>query len=190
MTDTSASGRYDRIPPPLDLGRSSESCMSYLWAMFKNHKDYDPKSGDFPETDEGVRYACGLPIPEFQRDLCWDHEQEIAFIESAWIGITLGSYTHHYLDWGEGGKPKRFSGWVIDGQQRLTTIERYWRDEFKVFDLYYSELRPIEQRRFMSIKFVHYESRLDNEEAIRDLYNRLAFGGTPHAPDEKALRPR
>ena len=64
------------------------------------------------------------------------------------------------MDWGEGGVAKKFSGWLVDGQQRLTTIERYWEDQFPVFGLFWSELTKPECRRYTGVKFGHYESEL------------------------------
>lgn len=176
----------ERIPLPLDQGRHSESCMSYLYHHYQEHLRLLRSESDPLMTVEAERYACGFPLPEFQRDLCWTREQEVAFIESAWLELPLGSFCHHDLDFGSGGAPVEYSGWLVDGQQRLTTIQRYWDDEFAVFGLYFSELTKPERRRFMSIRFAHYELQLWEENAIRELYNRMAFGGVPHKESERA----
>lgn len=175
-----------RIPPAIDQGKRSESCMSYLhhhYTEFVKLRD----EGKNLVTDTAERYVCGFPVPAFQRGLVWTQEQNVAFIESAWLGIPLGTYNTHAMDWeGNEAEAKHFSGWLIDGQQRLTAIEGYWNDKFKVFGLLWSELTVQEKRRFTSIKFSYFESSLWDEALIRDLYNRMAFGGTPHKIEEMA----
>lgn len=185
MTNVEENPNPDRMPAPMDQGKSSESVMGYLHQMYREHHDLIAR-GEPSLTDSALRYACGLPVPDFQRELVWTRDQEVAFIESAWLGIPLGTFNHHAMDWKQNGVAKTFSGWLIDGQQRITTIERYWNDEFPVFGLFWSELTRREVRRFMSIKFPHFESDLWDEAQIRDLYNRLAFGGTPHKASDRA----
>jgi hypothetical protein len=159
--------------------------MHYLWHHMHEFEELRA-SGDNLITDSSDRYACGFPLPTFQRSLCWTPEQESRFIESAWLKLPIGSFTVHAMDWGKGGKAVGKSGWLIDGQQRLTTLERYWKDAFPVFGLYYSELNGAEQRRFKSIKFPHFIVDLWDEDKIRDLYDRLAFGGTAHSETDRA----
>ncbi|MFA0809343.1 DUF262 domain-containing protein [Microbulbifer epialgicus] len=179
-------GEKNRIPKPIDQGKHCESGIYYLWDNYKKFNRLI-RSGDEPLlTVESDRYVCGLPLPSFQRTFCWSEAQQVAFIESAWLGLHLGTFTHHHIDWEIDGTPKPFSGWVIDGQQRLTSVQNYLEDKFKIFNLYFSELNKIERSRFMRIKFAHYEAKLSNELQIRNLYNRLAFGGTAHKAHEKA----
>lgn len=178
--------RYARIPAPIDHGRHCESLMSYLWHNYTEHNKLLLSAEDYMLTVGAERYACGFPLPPFQRELCWTQEQEVAFIESAWMELPLGTYTHCHIDWETDGKPVEFSGWLVDGQQRLTTLQRYWEDVFPVYGLRFSELDTGERRRFMNIKFCHFEISSPNEARIRDLYNRMAFGGTQHSEAERA----
>lgn len=174
-----------RIPPQLDVGKTSESCISYLHYMYEaQQKCID--NGEALITDCAARYVCGLPVPDFQRPLVWTPHQNIAFIESAWLGISLGTYSHHAIRYQDLGKATHFSGWLIDGQQRLNAIEQYWNDKFSVFGLKWSELTNPEKRRFMSVKFVHHEPDLWSDAKIREAYNRNNFGGTAHNENERA----
>ena len=177
-----------RIPDEIDKGRHCESDMDYLWHHYAGFKKLVKQKNEPLLTVESNRYALGFPLPPFQRELKWTRHQEVAFIESAWLGLPLESYTHHALDWDwdREGRAKPYSGWLVDGQQRLTTIERYWEGQFKVFDLYFSELTRSERIRFMRTKFTHYECAIWDEAIIRDLYNRRNLGGTPHTADERA----
>jgi len=175
-----------RIPPVIDQGKHQESCMSYIYHHWREYKSIIKDGVEPLVTDNAERFACGFPLPEFQRSNVWTRDQEVAFIENAWRGIPLGTFTHHALDWEDGGRAKPFSGWLIDGQQRLTTIQLYWSDAFPAFGLYWSELTKAEVRRFMNIKFTHYEPELWDENEIRKLYNVMAFGGTQHKESERA----
>ncbi len=174
-----------RIPERMDFGKTFDSTIEFLWHHYQKHLD-NAVTGEAPLFDVSHRYACGFPVPAFQRQLVWSIDQKIKFIESLWLGLSPSTYTVHEYDYEAGGKAKRFSGWLIDGQQRLTTIQEYWENGFAVFGLLYSELTDREKRRFRSIKFAHTEPALWDELKIRDLYNRMAFGGVPHKPEERA----
>jgi hypothetical protein len=173
-----------RIPNVIDTGKKIESCIDALWMNYREHLAMKPN--DLPMYYTSERYACGYPIPSFQRELVWTMAQKTAFIESIWLGLYPGTYCIHRADWMKGGQPQKFSGWLIDGQQRLSTIQEYWEDGFKVFGLFWSELTAQEVRRFKSAKFTHQEIAVWDETKIRDLYNRMAFGGTPHRPEQVA----
>ncbi|WP_415913432.1 DUF262 domain-containing protein [Neptuniibacter sp. QD37_11] len=174
-----------RIPAKIDIGTYRDSDFDYIFHHWEKHQE-EIKSGEPLSTDSAERYVCGYPIPSFQRDLCWTLEQEVRFIESCWLSGDVGTFTAHKCDWHSDASAMPFSGWLIDGQQRLTSVERYWCDEFKVFGLYWSELTRLEQIRFKRVKFAHYESSLWDEAKIRNLYNLKAYGGTPHRPEERA----
>lgn len=115
-----------RIPNVIDTGKTVESCVESLWCNFRQHVDRRP--ADLPLHDNASRYACGYPVPSFQRQLVWTMAQKVAFVESLWLGIYPGTYCIHESDWSRDGTPVPFSGWLVDGQQRLTCIEQYWND--------------------------------------------------------------
>lgn len=173
-----------RIPKEIDTGRKIESCIDALWHNYQERKAQQPTAIHMYDT--ASRYACGYPIPYFQRELVWTQAQKVAFIESLWLGLYPGTYCIHRADWHKGGTPRQFSGWLIDGQQRLSAIQEYWDGLFPVFGLYWAELTPQEVRRFKGIKFTHQEVAVWDEEQIKDLYNRMAFGGTAHRSEEAA----
>ena len=101
---------------------------------------------------ETGREAMGYPLPDFQRPVEWTDNQCIRFIESAWLGFNLGVFVVNKEDWDEQG-PKRFSGCLIDGQQRITAVNRYLQGAFHVFGAYWSELSKHDQRRFLRTSF-------------------------------------
>lgn len=149
--------------------------------MLKNRKDQILDDCDFWGIDES-RYLLGYVIPPFQRPLVWTVEQQVKFIESAWLGFHLGTYVVNRLD--AEGHP--MSHVLIDGLQRLTTIKAYIEDKFPVFNHYFSELPPNDQGLFRRIPFTCQAVNLRDETVIRDVYNRLNFGGTPHTEDQRA----
>lgn len=177
-----------RIPERLDQGKFSDSTINALHHNYLDHLRLIGE-GKTLTTDTADRYVCGYPVPSFQRDHVWSRDQEISFIGSVWLGIPIGTYNIHESKWDSvdgNTKAVKYSGWVIDGQQRLTALENYWNNQFPVFDLFWKDLTPPETRRFLMTKFGFFESSLWDEVLIRALYNRMAFGGTPHKPEDRA----
>jgi hypothetical protein len=77
----------------------------------------------------------------------------------------------------------RFDQWLLDGQQRVGAVLAYMADEFPVMGHRFSELTDIDHRRWdMSVSFPCRITNLQDEAALRDVYDRLAYGGTPHKP--------
>lgn len=175
----------DRIPKPKNVGKHHESTVYSLWNNLKTTREIasSPEPSLYIPSE---RHACGYPLPNFQRAHKWSQEMSIKFIESIWLQLNIGTYMFHEADWESNGKPKPFSGWLIDGQQRLSAIEAYWNDEFRVFGLLWSELKPNEVRRFHSTKFPCVEISVYDEQEIRELYNMLNFGGIKHEESERA----
>jgi len=136
---------------------------------------------------ESGREVMGFPLPDFQRPVVWTDEQCIRFIESAWLGFHLGVFVVNREDWDDHG-PKRFSGCLVDGQQRLTAVARYLQDAFPVFGARWSALSKREQRRFRRTTFASAEVDIWDEGELRDLYDRLNFGGTPHTDEQRAVK--
>jgi len=140
------------------------------------------RTADHPAT----RYVMGMPLPPWQRGLVWNEQQQRRFIESAWLGMHLGMVVingrRHTAD--DGLHP--LSGLLLDGQQRLAAIDAYVRSRFAVSGHYWRDLAPHERARFARTPFTRCEVSLWDEARLRDLYDRMNFGGTPHAPHERA----
>ena len=116
-------------------------------------------------------------IPDFQRPLVWTTEQKILFIESMVGRLPIGEYTVHRT------KDSKYE--VLDGQQRWNAIFSYMADEFPVNGYLWSELNDRSKAHFEDSPFAYrLVERLTEEEKI-DVYNRLAYGGTPHEPITK-----
>jgi hypothetical protein len=70
----------------------------------------------------------------------------------------------------------------------LNALLCYWQNEFPVFDEYWNDTIKDDrmQRRFESIAFARSVTHVEDEHTLRELYNRLNFGGTPHTDTQKA----
>ena len=152
------------IPPKIRLGQHYNKTIACITR--------------FNEKQHG--YILGFKIPDFQRSLVWSQEQKIKLIESLWIGIPIGTYTvNEFYD-------SEYDLIIIDGQQRLNAIESYIYDDFKIYNMLYSELPIIDKRRFNNSLFPQYVTNSDDIEYLKNYYNLMNFGGTAHKESERA----
>ena len=152
------------IPPKINLGQHYNKTIACIMRGIKKQDGY----------------VLGFKIPDFQRPLVWTLEQKIKLIESLWVGIAIGSYTVNEFYGSE------YDLIIIDGQQRLNAIESYINDDFKVYDMLYSELTIIDKRRFDNNLFPRYVTNSDDIEYLKNYYNLMNFGGTAHKESERA----
>lgn len=169
-----------QLPETINIG-TSFNCVIDACIMRLRNLQEDP--GGVLKAD---RYAMGAPLPEWQREACWTQEQQILLIESIWIGLPIGFYVINKQDEDSSGSPHPLSGILIDGQQRMLAIETYLKDGFRVYGAYWSEVPVTKQRDFRQTHFPLYETNIWDETQLRDLYNRLNFGGVAHREDQKA----
>lgn len=127
---------------------------------------------------EGERVLGAFVLPPFQRPPVWTPEQQVRFIESCWLGLPIGVYVVNMADYGS-----PYDLWLIDGQQRITAILDYMAGKFPVYGKLYSELPVVDHRTWeFSRVFTCLETKIENEAELREVYDRLAYGGTPHEP--------
>jgi hypothetical protein len=166
-----------RIPPRVDLGKSMASTMAHCVMMRREH-DLNPKS----LNPHGLRTVMGFCLPTWQRGFVWTEQQNISFIESAWRGVTIGTYTYNQTD-----SIHPLDNILIDGQQRMRAIQDYMDDKFKVFGWLFSELTTPDMRRWMmAVSFPCFITNTTDEKYLREYYNLMNFGGTAHGPNERA----
>ena len=149
---------------------------------------------------DGQNWLAGYIIPPFQRPLVWNEGRMIKFIESAVLGLHLGTWCYNRATNApiekvrmDDGRVREFyhytDRWIIDGQQRLTALDRFFDDAFPVFGSRWSEVDRLVQRRFLNnTSFSAYETKIYDEQELRVLYDRLNFGGVPHTPDQRATK--
>lgn len=128
----------------------------------------------------------GLPLPPWQRGLVWSTTQQQRFIESAWLGLHLGMVVVNGVRHSKRGTLHPLSGLLLDGQQRLAAIEAYLDSRFAVSGHYWHQLAAHERARFARTPFTRCEVSVWDEARLRDLYDRMNFGGTAHTPDQRA----
>jgi hypothetical protein len=165
------------MPAKIDLGRPFMGTMGSPISQLTAWKD-DPES----ENPTGRRTIMGYVIPDWQRPLVWDESQMISFIESAWRGLPLGTYTYN-RDYA--GSP--YDNLLIDGQQRLYALQCYLEDKFEVFGYRWSEITAVDRRFFSySTPFSSYIMDSSDEKILREYYTLMNFGGTTHTEDQRA----
>lgn len=167
-----------KMPRRAFYAESSPTTIDKLWHQFKNQ----PKS-DYPWAD---KFVCGFPLPDFQRGSVWTERMSISFMESIWLGYDTGFYMLSGYEVNNDGTLFKYSDCVIDGQQRLTAIEKYWNDEFPVFGYLWSEITDTDRWGFRQTGFGHKLINSLDEQFLRDTYNRLNFSGVAHENSERA----
>jgi hypothetical protein len=132
------------------------------------------------EIDSLVRtYIISFGVdfnPSYQRGLVWSNEDEEKLIESIFARVDIGKFVFIHL-----GYSSDIMYEVLDGKQRLTTLYRYFTDEFKYKGYYYSEL-PLKYKHIfggtaVAVAVTNKESL--KEEDILNYFLRLNTTGKP-----------
>jgi len=112
--------------------------------------------------------------PDFQRKFVWTHEHQEAFIDTILSGLP---FPEIYVCEGEIDVQKlRTTRWVIDGQQRLTTIRNYIEDKFtnplsKIIT--YNDLRLDQKQEFLSYQIVMRDLGKVDDDMTREIFRRI-----------------
>ena len=72
------------------------------------------------------RRVLGFRLPDWQREHVWTEAQNIRFIESVYMGASIGSFMLNCTE------ALDHDLILLDGQQRLTAIELYVGDAFPI----------------------------------------------------------
>ena len=168
-----------RFPVRQFFGQSMQtqlSAMQLQWERLDGHLD---------EIGYDGRRVLGYRLPRWQRREKWSDDQCIRFLESVWSGVGIGSFMVNFSD------NEDLHMILLDGQQRLRAIERYWAGELMVpgadgHTYFWTDLTEREQAHFLRIPFPWFESNYKTEEQMIEAYNRHNFGGTAHTPEERA----
>lgn len=174
MTDQS------RIPKRLFYGDSMNSMMSTVYQQWKIQNDI------LDEMGFSGRRVLGYKLPDWQRPSCWTDEQSVRFIQSVFLGIGLGQFMVNNTD-----NDSSLDMILVDGQQRLRAVERYWLGEFAVpgedGNAYlWTELTGNEHAHFFRMTFPWINTQYRTEAAAKEAYNLLNFGGTAHTENQRA----
>lgn len=167
------------LPAPILDGCNRAYSISGLW-------EGTPANPSTPSE----RRILNLVLPTWQRPVRWSDAQQIRFIEGIFLGFGTGIYVVNGRDYENDGTDKPMSGWLLDGQQRITAIARFKAGEIAVFGgVRYPDMgRPEQLRRFDNVVFPCIELEYTADEAkLMQLYHRLNFSGTAHTTEDLAL---
>jgi hypothetical protein len=130
------------------------------------------------ETDKAELF-----IPDYQRELVWSEEQQGRFIESIFLNLPIPYL--YVADVHSGENEGRLE--IVDGSQRIRTLVRFLSNEFKLSglkmltalnDFYFKDFPMPRQLRFRRKTMRMIELMEVDEEARRQLFDRLNSGGT------------
>lgn len=124
----------------------------------------------------GERYIGAFILPAFQRPMVWTTAQKVRLIESLYMGLPIGALVYNQTQ-----RISPCDRWLLDGQQRVTAITEWMRGDLLVNGWRYPDLPLIERRHFERIGCAVIETRIETEAGCRDIYERLAYGGTAHS---------
>lgn len=153
---------------------------------------YDPTKADIdiredPQTVYELverKWARGLiEMPDFQRKFVWKPIQQSLFIESILLNFPLPPL---YINKNLKGKYV-----VVDGRQRITTLRRFLKNEFRLEGL--KAFPGLNGKNFEDLKLIDstYQSKIEDKkllvyliqptvplEMVYDIFNRINTGGT------------
>lgn len=138
--------------------------------------------------NKSLRTVLGYVIPKWQRGLEWSDEQCERFIRSVYAGVYLGMFIYNDSI----SEAPHLNGILVDGQQRLYTIERYISGNLAVEGrdgkkYRWTELDPEDQAHFKRMTMGFEVVRIKDEQDLVDLYNVFNYGGTAHKESQRAV---
>jgi hypothetical protein len=144
------------------------------------HTSVDLLDGKLDDENWSGRRVLGYRIPVWQRPEVWTDDQCSSFIESIYLGANIGAFMYNsYM-----GQPS-IDHVILDGQQRLRSLERYWNNEIPAHGedgkpYLWSDLTEDEQAHLYRINFPYIMTSYDDEALLKQVYNVHNFSGTPH----------
>lgn len=132
------------------------------------------------ESDESEIF-----IPDYQRDMVWTPKQQSRFIESILIKLPVPFI--FAADVGQGDREGGLE--IIDGSQRIRTLDNFLSNKLELVGLKkltqaigmrFSDLSKPRQMRFKrtTVRVIELTEKAD-EDARREMFDRLNSGGTP-----------
>jgi rubredoxin len=126
-------------------------------------------------------------VPTFQRDYVWKTPQASSLIESLIMQLPIPAI---FLV-----KDEEEKHYIIDGQQRLTSIKKFYDGDFaltntipEIKDKKYNELSEMHRNRLdeyaLQLIIVKQEKPDDNNDAIYKIFERINTAGTKLTPQE------
>jgi hypothetical protein len=174
-------------PVVVDEAEDSEQALPFVYEITSYGADY-PVDGLVKRIEAGDIF-----VPDFQRDYVWEKKQSDRFIESLLLGLPVpGIFLAR--------EPNSKRLLVLDGQQRLRTLQDFYRGIFRGKEfvlehvqerfrgLKYETLDEDDRRRMddaiLHATVVRQDDPSEDQSSIYFLFERINTGGTTLAPQE------
>lgn len=182
-----------RMPRPTNSPHVAPRIIGALLAELKKYLADEAKvRAEYPWA---TRFVMGLPLAPWQREFEWSAEQSSNFVTSVWTGVPLGVYllTEGNIKPGNEVVYEYLANCVMEGQQRLYSLELYFTDRLAVPDV---DGVPTRWRELARQEQMWFEKRIfdcgitpeTDEDKLKALYDTLNYGGTPHKEHQRAVR--
>lgn len=125
---------------------------------------------------DGERTVGAFITPPFQRGLVWTEHQKQRLIESIYMGMPVGALVVNMTS-----PHDRCDCWLLDGQQRTNAMCEYIAGSYAVRGWRYPDLPDRERAHFDRVPMPVIETNITDPALCREVYDRLVYGGTPHA---------
>ena len=182
-----AEGIYN-IPKNIHINK--DICLD--WRLFDAlvNPDYD--------GNRDYKYDFNVFLPTYginlQRPYVWEHYQQNEFILSILLEKPIESFV--VIQYSEERDRGNVINYVIDGKQRLMTIQKFGKNEFPIivdgkeyyFKDFSDELKMFFERRCSTLTAVVYYTYPDipaSDELKIKLFNFYNFAGTPQTEEHK-----
>lgn len=183
----SRGGQHPHLPVQLLEGNHTSMDLERILSPGMDAEDSDM-------WDPGQERLGGYFLPPFQRGPRWTQEQKERFVESALLGVGLGTIVVVDAINCPMQNDDRFAAtdrWLLDGRQRCSALRDYGAGLVTVFrgtecEHRWDDLNTVERRRFNRLQIGVMKIQTDDVAYCREIYNRLNYGGTPHEEDERA----
>lgn len=180
------------------MGYTSDDLGKIIRAVVKPNYSVHVRISSIESTLQEYADNEGLELnPDFQRGHVWTEEQQIAFCESL-VRCVLGevgrTITFNAASWATYNR-KSDSDLdkivCIDGLQRLTAVQRFYRKEFKIFKEefeggvywdFFKNTRYDPNALGQGLIFNVFDMQYKKD--VLDYYLAFNSGGTPHSKEE------
>lgn len=172
----------NRIPKRRYYGQAMQMPMHSLRSQWQVREEI------FAQSGYAGKRVLGMKVPYFQRENTkWSLAQKVAFIESIFLGMSLGTYMLNDTE-----QNPDLDQVLLDGLQRLTAVQEYWENKFAVtgedgIAYFWNDLTCEEKAHFDRIPFPWVATQYHKLEDAVEAYNRHNFGGVAHTEAERAV---
>lgn len=189
IVDVGESKRQDYIRRTKDVGKLINAIPICPYSVDVDFDELEHILERYSKREGGLHLN-----PDFQRGHVWTEEQQISYIENfirGAVGDTGRTITFTCSDFqGFRNKDSDIIGfYVVDGLQRLTAVQRFMNDEFKVFHHIDGGVNKDFFKgtgfRINGLKGLCFNVfRMQSKKEVLDYYIAMNSGGTVHTDAE------